>query len=141
MSTSLCIARVFDDHRSCQKLINYITNIRAKSKRHHWIQKIPVLKRLFIQNFCKRSRCLEERRYKWHCCLLLFLAWLITESVYTDAFRTFTFSMQQCIVYITKKIKIILINFRFQIGNDRQSKRLHVLANLGRIIFFSFFFG
>ena len=40
MSTSLCIARVFDDHRSCQKLINYITNIRAKSKRHHWIQKI-----------------------------------------------------------------------------------------------------
>ena len=25
MYTSLCIARVFDDHRSCQKLINYIT--------------------------------------------------------------------------------------------------------------------
>ena len=60
MNTGLCIARVFDDHQSCQKLINYITNIRAKSKRHHWIQKIPVLKRLFIQNFCKRSRCLEE---------------------------------------------------------------------------------
>ena len=60
MYTSLCIARVFDDHRSCQKLINYITNIKAKSKRYHWIQKIPVLKRLFIQNFCKRSRCLEE---------------------------------------------------------------------------------
>jgi hypothetical protein len=56
----LCIAKVFDDHRSCQKLINYITNIKAKSKRYHWIQKIPVLKRLFIQNFCKRSRCLEE---------------------------------------------------------------------------------
>ena len=54
MYTSLCIAR------SCQKLINYITNIKAKSKRYHWIQKIPVLKRLFIQNFCKRSRCLEE---------------------------------------------------------------------------------
>ena len=51
MYTSLCIARVFDDHRSCQKLINYITNIKAKSKRYHWIQKIPVLKRLFIQNF------------------------------------------------------------------------------------------
>jgi hypothetical protein len=113
------------------KLINYITNIKAKSKRYHWIQKIPVLKRLFIHNFCKRSRCLEEnpvflflskkknekkrilpkfvlkwiwfntnRRYKWHCCLLLFLAWLITESVYNDAFRTFTFSMQQCIVYM-----------------------------------------
>ena len=60
MYTSLCIARVFDDHRSCQKIINYITNIKAKSKRYHWIQKIPVLKRLFIQNFCKRSRCLEE---------------------------------------------------------------------------------
>ena len=51
MYTSLCIARVFDDHRSCQKLINYITNIKAKSKRYHWIQKIPVLKRLFIQTF------------------------------------------------------------------------------------------
>ena len=60
MYTNLCIARVFDDHRSCQKLINYITNIKAKSKRYHWIQKIPVLERLFIQNFCKRSRCLEE---------------------------------------------------------------------------------
>ena len=60
MYTSLCIARVFDDHRSWQKLINYITNIKAKSKRYHWIQKIPVLKRLFIHNFCKRSRCLEE---------------------------------------------------------------------------------
>ena len=60
MYTSLCIARVFDDHRSWQKLINYITNTKAKSKRYHWIQKIPVLKRLFIQNFCKRSRCLEE---------------------------------------------------------------------------------
>jgi hypothetical protein len=62
-----------------------------------------------------------NRCYKWHCCLLLFLAWLITESVYNDAFRTFTFSMQQCIVCMTKKIRIILINFRFQIGNDRQS--------------------
>ena len=60
MYTSLCIARVFDDHRSCQKLINYITNIKAKSKRYHWIQKIPVLKLLFIHNFYKRSRCLEE---------------------------------------------------------------------------------
>jgi hypothetical protein len=41
MYTSLCIARVFDDHRSWQKLINYITNIKAKSKRYHWIQNIP----------------------------------------------------------------------------------------------------
>ena len=60
LSYIICIARVFDDHRSCQKLIYYITNIKAKSKRYQWIQKIPVLKRLFIQNFCKRSRCLEE---------------------------------------------------------------------------------
>ena len=60
LSYIICIARVFDDHRSCQKLINYITNIKAKSKRYHWIQKIPVLKQLLIQNFCKRSRCLEE---------------------------------------------------------------------------------
>ena len=82
-----------------------------------------------------------NRRYKSHCCLLLFLAWLITESVYNDAFRTFTFSMQQCIVWnMTKKIRIILINFRFQNGNDRQSKRLHVPKNLERILFFSFFF-
>jgi hypothetical protein len=36
-------------------------NIKAKSKRYHWIQKIPVLKRLFIQNFCKRNRYLEEK--------------------------------------------------------------------------------
>ena len=62
MYTSLCIARVFDEHRSCQKLINDITNIKAKSKRYHWIQKIPVLKRLFIQNFCKRSRCMGGSR-------------------------------------------------------------------------------
>ena len=60
LSYIICIARVFDDHRSCQKLINYITYIKTKSKRYHWIQKIPVLKRLFIHNFCKRSRCLEE---------------------------------------------------------------------------------
>ena len=56
----LCIARVFDDHRSCQKLINYITNIKAISKQYYWIQKLPVLQRLFIPNFCKRNRCLEE---------------------------------------------------------------------------------
>jgi hypothetical protein len=37
MYTTLCIARVFDDHRSCQKLINCIINIKAKSKRYHWI--------------------------------------------------------------------------------------------------------
>ena len=60
LSYIICNARVFEDHRSCQKLINYITNIKAKSKRYHWIQKIPVLKRLFMQHFCKWSRCLDE---------------------------------------------------------------------------------
>ena len=59
LSYIICIARVFDDHRSCQKLINY-TNMKAKSNRYHWIHRIPVLKRLFIQHFCKPSRCLEE---------------------------------------------------------------------------------
>ena len=63
LSYIICIARVFDDYRSCHKLINYITNIKTKSKRYHWIQKIPVLKRLFVENFCKRSRCLEENPY------------------------------------------------------------------------------
>ena len=60
LSYIICIATVFDDYRSCQKVINYTTNIKAKSKRYHWIKKIPVLKWLFIQNFCKRSRCREE---------------------------------------------------------------------------------
>jgi hypothetical protein len=55
-----CIARVFDDHRSCQKLMNYITTIKTMLKRYYWIQKLPVLQRLFIQNLCKRNRCLEE---------------------------------------------------------------------------------
>ena len=31
LSYIICIARVFDDHRSCQKLINYITNKKAIS--------------------------------------------------------------------------------------------------------------
>jgi hypothetical protein len=44
-----CIARVFDDHRSCQKLMKYITNIKTMLKRYYWIQKLPVLQRLFIQ--------------------------------------------------------------------------------------------
>jgi hypothetical protein len=63
MYTSLCIARVFDDHRSCQKLINYITNIKAKSKRYHWIQKISVLKRLMWDgiNWKKRGKYFADK--------------------------------------------------------------------------------
>jgi hypothetical protein len=116
---------------------------------------IPVLKRLFIQNFCKRSRCLEEnpvflflskkkmkkkefspswiwfntnRRYKWYCCLLLFLAWLITESVYNDAFRTFTISMQQCILILVLHLRQFFIVRIFV-------KRATVFSLLLRVIF------
>ena len=66
-----------------------------------------------------------------------FLAWLIT--VYNDAFRTFTFSMQQSVSFLhDQKNQDNSFNFRFQIGNDRQSKRL--LVNLGRILLFHYFF-
>jgi hypothetical protein len=60
-----------------------------------------------------------------------FLAWLITESI-------------RCIqcskVYRLhdQKIQDNSFNFRFQIGNDRQSKRL--LANLGRILLFHYYY-
>ena len=69
LSYIICIAIVFDDHRSCQKLINYITNIKAKSKRHHWIQKIPVLNTAgnrHKQNsrFCKEIRE-DNFRFWW----------------------------------------------------------------------------
>jgi hypothetical protein len=36
-----------------------------------------------------------NRRYKWHCCLLLF--GVTNNRVSNDAFRTFTFSMQQSV--------------------------------------------
>jgi hypothetical protein len=65
----------------------------------------------------------------WHCCLLLFV--VTNNRVYNDAFRIFTFSMQQSLH--DQKYQDNSFNFRFQIGNDRQSKRL--LANLGRILF------
>ena len=38
---------------------------------------------------------------------------------------------------MTKKIRIILLNLDFKLGNGRQSKRL--LANLWRILLFCFF--
>ena len=78
-----------------------------------------------------------KRRYKWHCCLLLF--GVTNNRVYNDAFRTFTFSMQQSVSFTwPKKNHDNSFNFRFQIGNDRQSKRL--LAKLGRILLFHYFF-
>ena len=61
LSYIICIARVFDDYRSCQKLINYITNITwGKIQTILLDPETSSPKRLFIQNFCKRSRCLEE---------------------------------------------------------------------------------
>ena len=66
-----------------------------------------------------------------------FLAWLIT--VYNDAFRTFTFSMQQSVSFLhDQKNQDNSFNFRFQIGNDRQSKRL--LVKLGRILLFHYYY-
>ena len=75
-----------------------------------------------------------NRRYKRHCCLLLFV--VTNNRVYNDAFRTFTFSMQQSLH--DQKYQDNSFNFRFQIGNDRQSKRL--LANLGRILLFHYYY-
>ena len=47
--------------------------------------------------------------------------------------------MQQSVSFLhDQKNQDNSFNFRFQIGNDRQSKRL--LANLGRILLFHFFF-
>ena len=82
----------------------------------------------------------NRRRYKWHCCLLLF--GVTNNRVYNDAFRTFTFSMQQSESY-TYQLPYDKTNqdnsfyFRFQIGNIRQSKRL--LANLWRILLFHYY--
>jgi hypothetical protein len=46
----ICIARVFDDHRSCQKLINYITNKKAISmNRFFFTLQVHSLKKYFYQ--------------------------------------------------------------------------------------------
>ena len=68
-----------------------------------------------------------------------FLAWLLNR-VYNDTFRTFTFSMQQSVSFVnmTKNNQDNSFNFRFQIGNYRQSKRL--LANLGIIHLFHYYY-
>ena len=97
-----------------------------------------------INIFTHNDKCLlkwiwfnTNRRYKWHCSLLLF--GVINNRVYDDAFRTFTFSMQQSVSFLhDQKNQDNSFNFRFQIGNDQQSKRL--LANLGRILAFHYYF-
>ena len=62
-----------------------------------------------------------------------FLAWLITESLTMHSVHL-PFQCSKVYRLRDQKIQDKSFNFRFQIGNDRQSKRL--LANLGRIFFF-----
>ena len=62
-----------------------------------------------------------------------FLAWLITESITMHSVHL-PFQCSKVYRLHDQKIQDNSFNFRFQIGNDRQSKRL--LANLGRIFFF-----
>jgi hypothetical protein len=57
-----------------------------------------------------------NRRYKWHCCLLLF--GVTNNRVYNDAFRTFTFSMKQSLsftwlnhIHFNKHLSICVIRF------------------------------
>jgi hypothetical protein len=71
-----------------------------------------------------------------------FLAWLITESITMHSVHLpFQYSKVYRLrikYHMTNKNQDNYSNFRFQIGNGRQSKRL--LANLGRILLFHFFF-
>ena len=57
--------------------------------------------------------------------------------IYDDAFHTFTFSMQQCIVYMTKKLRIILIilDFKLEAINNRKD----YLQTWVEFFFFHFF--
>ena len=66
-----------------------------------------------------------------------FLAWLITESLTMHSVHL-PFQCSKVYRLHDQTIQDKSFNFRFQIGNDRQSKRL--LANLGRILFFSLLF-
>jgi hypothetical protein len=66
-----------------------------------------------------------------------FLAWLITESITMHSVHL-PFQCSKVYRLHDQKIQDNSFNFRFQIGNDRQSKRL--LANLGRILLFHYYF-
>ena len=71
-----------------------------------------------------------------------FLAWLITESITMHSvhlpFQCSKVYRLHINYHMTKTNQDNSFNFGFQIRNDRQSKRL--LANLGRILLFHFFF-
>ena len=83
---------------------------------------------------------LVNRCYKRHCCLLLF--GVTINRVYNDAFRTFTSSMQQSIVYMTKKISIILLILDFKLGTiDNRKDYLQTWREIFFfVIIFLFFF-
>ena len=66
-----------------------------------------------------------------------FLAWLITESITMHSVHL-TFQCSKVYRLHDQKYQDNSFSFKFQIGNDRQSKRLH--ANLGRILLFHYFF-
>ncbi len=66
-----------------------------------------------------------------------FLAWLITESITMHSVHL-PFQCSKVYRLHDQKNQDNSFNFRFQIGNDRQSKRL--LANLGRILLFHYYY-
>ena len=71
--------------------------------------------------------------YKWNCCLLLF--GVTNNRVYNDAFRTFPlFNAAKCIVYMTKKIRIILLILDFKFGTI--DNRKDYLQTWGEFFFF-----
>ena len=75
--------------------------------------------------------------YKWNCCLLLF--GVTNNRVYNDAFRTFPlFNAAKCIVYMTKKIRIILLILDFKFGTI--DNRKDYLQTWGEFFFFIIIF-
>jgi hypothetical protein len=71
-----------------------------------------------------------------------FMAWLITESITIHSvhlpFQGSKMYRLHINYHMTKKYQDNSFNFRFKIGNSRQTKRL--LANLGRILLFHYYF-
>jgi hypothetical protein len=83
---------VSDDHRSCQKLTNYNTNIKAISKRYYSIQKLSGL----IQTDATNDVVVNS------------FFGVTNNRVYNDVFRTFTFSMQQSEPFVSTRITIYI---------------------------------
>jgi hypothetical protein len=71
-----------------------------------------------------------------------FMAWLITEYITIHSvhlpFQGSKMYRLHINYHMTKKYQDNSFNFRFKIGNSRQTKRL--LANLGRILLFHYYF-